>query len=339
MRSIFSEFRWKHIVAFGSILVVLICDRFIAGQLPWWNVAASVPPFSILLLPCCIALLAIKAKRKLIIIGCSLIVMLLLIPRADINFHALRLSDTALGSDQASIQVMNWNTEFWDQSEPPGQMYRFLQESNQDIYILEEYEYLQEKPVWKPYLIDKHQELQAQFPDYHVVTKDQFAIVSKYPVTQQTLSPTKQVLWLTFLIDNKPFHVVSVHLEPQVDLGHSIISREFWNFVNLRHHSRNEGLDEIEDFIRQAGDEPLIVTGDFNTTLLMGSLDPLRDQLEDAVKYSKQLFPTTWETKGYFGWRIDHFLYNKHVEIQSYQAVAQLELSDHKALKVKLRLK
>jgi len=233
---------------------------------------------------------------------------------------------------------MNWNTEFWDQSELPGQMYSFLQKSKQDIYILEEYLYLQETPVWKAYSIDKTQEIQAQFPDYHVVTEDQFAIVSKYPVIRHTLSPTKQALWLTFLIDDKPFHVVGVHLEPQVDLGNSILSREFWNFVNLRHESRNSGLDEIEDFISQAGNDPLIVTGDFNTTLLMGSLDALRDQLKDAASYSNQLFPTTWETKGYFGWRIDHFLYNKQVEIQSYQAVTQLALSDHKALKVQLRL-
>lgn len=337
MRNIFSKRNWREVAVVVLVAVVFICLQFVAGHAAWWNVVSSVPPFSVLFLPVLSALLLIRARRKAFLLICTLLLLIVVIPRADINFDALRLSKAAASGDGASVKVMDWNTEFWNQGEEPSQMYTFLKESRRDLYILEEYLY--NTPDWKPYLIDKRAEIEAAFPGYEVVTEDQFAVISKYPVKRHTLSATKQALLLTLDVGGKELNVVGMHLEPHVDLGNPITTKAFWDYAERRHQSRTIGLEEAQAFIDEVGDKPLFVTGDFNTTLLMGSLDALRSELNDAAKYSGSLFPTTWEVGGHYLWRIDHFLYNPNVKILSYTTSPQPELSDHKALLVNLQIK
>jgi endonuclease/exonuclease/phosphatase (EEP) superfamily protein YafD len=338
MRNISSKFGWRQIAAAALVVMTFVCMQLVAGRAAWWNVVSSVPPLTVLLVPALAALLLIRARRRAFLLVCMLLLLAEVIPRADINFHALRFSKSAAaGSGTDSLKVMDWNTEFWDQTDPPGKLYEFLKASSRDLYILEEYLY--NTPDWKPYLIDKRADIEAAFPGYQVVTADQFVIISKYPVKRHILSKSRQALLLTIGVNGKELNAVSIHLEPHVDLGSSIMSKAFWDYVELRHKSRIGGLKEAEAFIDQAGNKPLFVTGDFNTTLLMGSLDKLRSELRDAAKYSGSLFPTTWEAGGHYLWRIDHFLYNPGLSILSYTASPQPELSDHKALLVDLQIK
>jgi|GEM_PF-3155464 len=339
------KLRWKHYTVLAVVVISFICSWLIAGRLFWWNVVGSVPTVLLLVLPIVVALLAIKEKRKLFYFLSSFILLLGLLPRIDINLHAFSASPET--DDPGAIKIMGWNTELWDQIDENDNIYDFIKQQNQDIYVLQEYEYITED--WEPYLIDRSKELRENFPDYQILTEDQFVVISKYPILDYQLSASKQVLLVHLNVNGQPLSIVNVHLRPHVDLGNGPLSPIFWNYVKERYQIRTQGLDEIQQFVTQETDKSLIVTGDFNTTLLMGGLETLRSELSDAVQHSREIVPTTWESKdfvpsswkenGIFWWRIDHFLYNKKVDVLSYDTRKDTKLSDHKAMLIQLKLK
>ncbi len=325
---------WRHPVAATILVLSLIVELWIIGKYAWWNVAASVPPMLLTLLPLAMLLLAIRARRKWIFVIYSLLMLLLWFPRMDINLAA---PINALNSSEASgLKVLSWNTEFWDESDQID-MYEFLRSEEQDIYILSEYEY---NDNWQPLLIDRYDEIVANFPGYYVTTEYEFVIISKFPVLDYELGASKQVLMARLQVDEQELVIVDVHLRPHVDLGNSMISPVFWDYVYERHERRLQGFEEIKRYVEREHDRPVIVTGDFNTTVLMTDLGEMTGSLHDAARYSDELFPTTWmRPDGRFWWRIDHFLYNDHIKVHSYDTVHDVRVSDHKALVVNLDLK
>lgn len=328
-----SFLNWRHGLAIAILAVSLFLHLWIIGKYAWWNVAGSVPPMLLVILPVLVALLAIRAKRKWIFFVYAILLLFLWFPRMDVNLAAPL---NALKSQEASgVKVLAWNVQFWDQYDEMD-MYEYLREQQQDIYILCEYEY---NDNWQPLLIDRYDEIVANFPDYQVITDYEFVIISKYPVTHYELGDSRQVLMARVQVNDKEMSIVNVHLRPHVDLGNSMLSPIFWDYVYERHALRMRGFEEIQRFVEQEQDRPVIVTGDFNTTVLMANVDELTGSLNDAIKHSTQLFPTSWmRPGGRFWWRIDHFFYNDHVEVNAFRTVHDERLSDHKAMLVDLHL-
>lgn len=327
--------QWRHVVALVLLIVFAVIHWFVAGNAAWWNVPASVPPPLMLLVPVFVALLAVGARRKLYFALYAVLLLALLAPRLDINLHAL--STTARADEASALKVMGWNTYLWDQHDEDADMYAFLKQQEQDIYILQEYEYSED---WVPYLIDRYDDIEANFPDYHIATAHEYVIISKYPIESYELSASKQSMIARLNVDGKPLSIINVHLRPHVDLGHSLVSPEFWRYVRERHELRERGYREIERLVDEQSGGGVVVTGDFNTTVLMGGLDGLRSSLHDAVKASGELLPVTWKrTDGRFMWRIDWFMYNDNVDVLSYETEVDDLLSDHKAMLIKLQLR
>lgn len=325
---------WRHIVALTLLVVAAGIHWFVAGKAAWWNVPGSVPPPMMAVVPIGVALLAVGARRKLYFFLYAILLFALIAPRLDINVQALF---TAKAEETSGIKVMGWNTYLWDQHDEDNDMYAFMKSHNQDIYILQEYEYSEN---WKPYLIDRYDDIATNFPDYNIATIHEYVIISKYPIESYSLSESKQSMVARVLVDGKPLTIINVHLRPHVDLGHSLISPKFWRYVDERHELRQRGYREIERLVAEESGNGVIVTGDFNTTVLMGGLDGLRAVLDDAVTASRELVPVTWKrTDGRYLWRIDQFMHNRHIDVLSYETVIDDRLSDHKAMLVKLQMR
>ncbi|GIQ70367.1 hypothetical protein DUZ99_15525 [Xylanibacillus composti] len=333
-RLAFAFMNWRHGAALTMLALSLILHVWVIGKYAWWNVAGSVPPMLLMLVPVMAAMLAIRAKRKGVFFLYAALLLLIWFPRMDVNLAAP--VNAWKSTDAAGLKVLSWNTEFWDQYDQID-MYAFLRDQDQDIYILSEYEY---NDNWQPLLIDRYDEIVANFPGYHVVTEYEFVIISKYPVMHYELGASKQVMMARVQVEDKELVIVNVHLRPHVDLGNSLISPIFWNYVKERHALRLQGFEEIRRYVEQEQAYPVIVTGDLNTTVLMTDLDEMTGSLNHAIRHSTDLFPTSWARPGgRFWWRIDHFFYNDHVEVHTYDMIHDVRLSDHKAMVVNLELK
>ncbi|NBI28192.1 endonuclease/exonuclease/phosphatase family protein [Chengkuizengella marina] len=327
------KLNWKHYISILLIITALIFEWFIIGKIYWWNVAASVPSIFLFVLPIIILILSIKEKKKLFFIFSSIILLFIIIPKTDINPYALQVQKDV---DDTAIKVMGWNTDLWDMRDEYDGLYEFLVSMDQDIYILQEYEY---SDNWVPYFIDRFDEIKSHFPDYEILTSNQYVIISKYPIIDHELSETTQVLMAKLDIEGQETTVIDVHIRPHVDLGNSIFTSIFWDYAKVRHILRTKGFREIEDYMAQAEGNPIIVTGDFNTTKFMGGLENISGQLEDTIKYYDKFLTNTWERDGRFLWRIDYFFVNDEIEVLSYDTVTNTKLSDHRAMFVILRLK
>jgi hypothetical protein len=79
---------------------------------------------------------------------------------------------------------------------------------------------------------------------------------------------------------------------------------------------------------------PQYISGDFNTTTSMGSMNGLLRRYQDSFRVARSLVPRTWGIAPLLLWRIDYNLLSPGLVPLSHETIWRQEESDHALLKV-----
>ncbi|MFV2084569.1 endonuclease/exonuclease/phosphatase family protein [Micromonospora sp. LOL_021] len=354
---------WLLIVVAALWLGYNVVRRVTTGRWHWSILLDAVPPVFLVAVP--LLLLGLSAAacgpRRRWAAALALAGLLPGIDQTGVNLHALRPGDRPVPA--SAVHVVSWNTNYWGMSnDDPQAQLRFLKRLDADVYLL------QEHVIWVPgtgevgyHPIRDDARLQAEFPGYHIVRRSELVTISRFPVVATPLfgpaaqlppdAPFNQVfsrdkvLRTDLLVGDSTVSVYNVHvtvptaidlsiLRPQVDPD-AYFRRKFdWRQAEV------QGL--VDDL--QANPNPSIISGDFNATSSMGTLDPLRAVAEDATTASRHLLPMSWRFNAPMTfqwdnplaglplpfWRIDWTFTAGPVTVHRYELASAEYLSDHR---------
>ncbi|WBB99854.1 MULTISPECIES: endonuclease/exonuclease/phosphatase family protein [unclassified Solwaraspora] len=354
---------WLLIAAAVLWLGYNVVRRAATGRWHWSILLDAVPPVFLIAVP--LLLLGLSAAacgpRRRWAAALALAGLLPGIDQTGVNLHALRPGDRPVPA--SAVHVVSWNTNYWGMSnEDPQAQLRFLKRLDADVYLL------QEHVIWVPgtgevgyHPIRDDARLQAEFPGYHIVHRSELVTISRFPVVATPvfgpatqLSPDApfnqvfsrdKVLRTDLRVGDSTVSVYNVHvtvptaidlsiLRPQVDPD-AYFRRKFdWRQAEV------QGL--VDDL--QANPNPSIISGDFNATSSMGTLDPLRAVAEDATTASRHLLPMSWRFNAPMTfqwdsplaglplpfWRIDWTFTAGPVRVHRYELASAEYLSDHR---------
>lgn len=214
-----------------------------------------------------------------------------------------------------TIRILTANVEFHNR-DVPG-MHEFIVDHSVDMVMMQEVKGGDKSPAAK---------LQREFPDWHLVTVGELAILSRWKLTDVESAPLRSipgryVLAATTGVDH-PFRILTTH----------------WSVPQI-----SDGLDGLESTIKAQTIDyedtvsildrqklPLVIGGDFNNPPRQALSRKMSDRLEDAFS-SRGLGP---------GWtfpsdrslvRIDHLFSSKTVH-PIHAEVGPSFGSDHRSL-------
>lgn len=340
-------------------LAFVVLHRLLSGRVWWWGLVELVPPLLFLVVP--LGLLALvplarRARRALAAVAVAAGVL-------GAGLSGLNPATLWHRVDPAppdAITVFSWNTWYWDQradvgSTGPGPggtpaedvaaFHRYLREQDADVYLLQEYLYLDEHR--EPVPVEGLAALREAFPGYHVaaagelVTLSRFPIVRRQPVDLRPWLSSEELALVTAEPELVAFHTVKA-LRTDVLVGDRVVS--FYNThihapvepvlerltpsrLSRAHTLRTAGLRALAADL-DTNPYPAFVSGDFNTTPAMGALGALPDRLVDATPVLDALYPTSWERRLPW-WRIDWVFTTPEVAVHRYRMVSPGLWSDH----------
>lgn len=306
--------------------IFLLTHTLLSTRLWLWNLTSFIPPVFFLIINLILLLKNLILQNKL-----GLIIAIILIPltlaNTDINMGVLKKHKTSKTNNQ--LTVFNWNTQFWE-SENLDEFYKFLQDQEADIYLLQEH-YFEEAE--NDYYLSDEEELANYFSEYNISIKNEFITMSKYPIQYSYGDKDKTYLRTDLDINGQTITFFNVHMPLQ--LYYPLVSQPivFMKNVRYRFFLRSEKFDILEREIA-ACQNLYYIGGDFNTTKSMHNMDHLLSQTTDSYSVTNTLFPTTWEAFGLKLWRIDYNLASEGITIVSHENVNPKSFSDHSAQKV-----
>jgi hypothetical protein len=177
--------RRRRVAARLTVAAALAWTAFVAANAlltgSWWAWAlvGMVPPLAFLVVPLALAgaLAALRSRCLVAWIGMALS-LLAGLGQSGVVWPQLHAAAPSSGA----IRVVTWNTEYWDQGEPSGALYRYLARRRADVYVLQEYGFWNGREI-RP--IDRVQRLQAWFPGYRVVNTGEVLTLSRFPVSRR----------------------------------------------------------------------------------------------------------------------------------------------------------
>ena len=350
---------WALLGAAGSWLVFVAAHRLLSGRVWWWNLPDLAPPLAFLAVPVLLfALLSlVRPARKA---GAALVLAALVLgwPCAGVNLATLWHRPTP--APPGAITVFSWNTWYWDElvrtgpgGEPirdPDRFYQYLKAQAADVYLLQEYLYIDRRD-WYPLPVNDLDRIRQEFPGFHVAVSGELVTLSRFPVVLERpvdLRPSLDRQWpdLPPAGSQMPdYHTVKT-LRTDVLVSDRVVS-----FYNAHLHVPITGLpardgDTAWDGLARhdmraanyraltadvAGNpHPILLAGDLNTTPAMRLLRTLPDRLVDASPALDSLYPTSWAGFGLPLWRIDWLFTTPDVDVHRYQMVPQGDESDHR---------
>lgn len=341
------ERRWCRLTRALVLLAVLVaggCWLLHLGLLTaWWVVPLTLaPPFLLPLLALMplVALLAVRLWRPVPASAVALVAGLLLVsavPALSRSGLVLTAAPTALTAPP--IRVLVWNTEYWDQDEPPGALQDRLAAFDADVYLLQEYLHWSSGPVE----INRMTQLRRQFPAMAIERHGELVTISRYPVAAKSVpgNPAPggtgwpasyeqdKALRTDVRIGSQVLSLYNVHVTVPVDLASAPWTAPFYETVRERHASRTGELDALRrDLARNPN--PVLVGGDFNTSPAMADLTAsLGAGLRDAAASGSDVYPATWPADRPPLWRLDWALHSKAVQVSTFETPATSGLSDH----------
>jgi hypothetical protein len=119
---------------------------------------------------------------------------------------------------------------------------------------------------------------------------------------------------------------ILLHIEPV-----SPLKKYFYKAISTRFKDRQLAFNNLKEDIATT-DTDYIIAGDFNSTKAMGVMDEFLATHIDAVNYSRDLIPLTFEFSGLRFWRFDYVMVpkkSKNIIIQSLRNLYHENLSDH----------
>jgi endonuclease/exonuclease/phosphatase (EEP) superfamily protein YafD len=119
-----------------------------------------------------------------------------------------------------------------------------------------------------------------------------------------------------------------VHVPAQYVAGDRPLSAGFYSRLRHRHASREAQLRGLQSDV-DANRNPVLVTGDFNSTLAMRDLRRLSRRLANANHAARRLYPSSWPARGAALWQLD-WTFTSGVEVHRYDLLDPRGMSDHR---------
>ncbi|MEU4831357.1 endonuclease/exonuclease/phosphatase family protein [Streptosporangium sp. NPDC023615] len=332
--------------AAAAWLLFVVLHHLLSGRFWLWLLPDLVPPLVYLAVP------------LLLLAGTPLA------GRARRWYAALTVASLVLGAGQSglnpggavrgdrpvpagALRVLSWNTEYWHQHDDPGRFYAFLRSHDADVYALQEY------LNWTgdtPLRVDDLARLRREFPGYHLAVDGELVTLSRFPVTAtarvgpaRALGPAApwratfdlaKVLRTDLRIGASVLSVYNVHIPTQYMLDENPLTPEFHVALRARDAARGAQFRGLRADL-DANRNPVVVTGDFNTTYAMGDLRKLPERLAGANGASSRLLPASWPAGGPALWQLD-WTFTSQVTVHRYGLLDPRGMSDHRAQSVLL---
>lgn len=309
-------------VAFG-IANLLLRDRWgtwlVVGMMPWaaWLLIAAV-----LLVFLWWRTGHTRLTAAVTLVAAAVTVWSSATPLTRANLAAPSASD---------IRVVQWNTEFWDLTEPPGALGRRLQSMDADVYVLQEHG----KPSQDGGItgLTNEEKVRAWFPGFHVAAHHDLLTISRYPIVAELHGEHGGALVTTVDTPTGPLRVVNVHTVAPYDLSRPPWTGSFWSSVWDRAGTQDRQLDWAA---RQANDRtaPTLVAGDLNATSGMRDINGRFGRLRDV---STSPWHGTWGIRDVLAWRIDWQLATPTVCVSDFRILPMNPSSDHTPTQMTIR--
>jgi endonuclease/exonuclease/phosphatase family metal-dependent hydrolase len=329
-------------VWFGYVVVQLV----LSGR--WWFMVVPdlAPPLVFVAVPVMLAGLAIlvrRWRRQVLILACG--ALLVGVPRAGLDPGALTAGPGT--PPPGAIRIVSWNAEYWDQGDDPARFYAYLKSFRADVYLLQEYLYDGDVPRQ----VDDLAALHREFPGYTVVTAGELVTLSRLPVARVThvdatpwLPPSTRSYtpgWDTFpefwnvktlrtdiVAGGRTLSLYNTHVPVQLDADASPLSAEFYRQIRQRAVLRDASWRALTRDVAGNG-QPLLISGDLNTTAAMGDLRRLAAVATELLPTGGSPYPVSWPAGGPSLWRLDHVFVHAGIKGDSYRLRSAEGLSDH----------
>lgn len=366
--------RWGTRLLVGACLawlVFVLAHRVLSGRVFWWGPFDLAPPLVFVAVP--VVLLALvplarRARRWLVAVPA----LALLAGASFSGLNPATLWHTPPPAPADALDVVTWNTEYWDQDLQPGQerdtedFYRFLRERDADVYLLHEYAHVDFTPAdifAQVQPIDHMQRLRAEFPDYDIVVEGRNITLSRYPVVgsdwldsaphlppdlrdvpapmrEYPLFYQSQAMRTDIRVDGATVSFYNAHLfQPPIRMlvmqsepGSTIVDDDRFN-----HEMRRASFEALRQDVAD-NPHPVVLGGDLNTSPAMGMRRMLPDGLQDHTRVLSSLYPRSWPVGNPQLWRIDWLLTTPDVTVHRYQMTDPDGLSDHRLQQAVLSL-
>ncbi|MGC4788145.1 endonuclease/exonuclease/phosphatase family protein [Micromonospora sp. DT178] len=354
---------WVVVAAGALFLAFTVTRRAATGRWHWSILLDSAPPVLLVLTPLLLAAAAAAACGRRRHWAVALAVAGLLPGVDQLGVYPAALLRDTRPVPAGAVHLFTWNTNYWGMSnKDPEAQFAFLRRQNADVYLL------QEHVVWVPgsaeagyFPVGDDDKLRAEFPGYHIARRSELVTISRFPIVAQPLfgpaarqpagTPFAEVfardkvLRTDLRIGERTISVYNVHvtvptaidldfLHPQVDLDEYYRRKFTW---------RQEEVAAVTEDVRR-NPYPSIVSGDFNATSAMGTLDGLRAVTRDASDEGTQVLPLSWRFDAPMNfswdsplaglplpfWRIDWTFVRGAVDVHRYRLVSAERLSDHR---------
>ncbi|MBP2708416.1 endonuclease/exonuclease/phosphatase family protein [Microbispora sp. RL4-1S] len=320
----------------------VVLHRLLSGRFWLWLVPDMVPPLVYLVVPLLLLAAAPAAGRgsRRWCAGLAVVSLALGAGQSGLDPAAL-WNGGGPPAPPGAIRLVSWNTEYWDQGDDPDRFYALLKAQHADVYLLQEYLH------WVndgPRQVDDLARLRREFPGYEITTAGELVTLSRLPVVSTaTVGPARalgpaapwrpvfdlaKVLRTDLRVGGSTLSLYNVHIPTQYVLGENPLSSRFYDTLRARAAARDEQFRGLEADI--AGNrDPLLVAGDFNSTVAMGEMRPLFDRLSVADDASRSLLPASWPAGGPALWKLDWTL-TSAATVHGYRLLDPGGMSDHR---------
>lgn len=238
-------------------------------------------------------------------------------------------TDAIAGSgDDFDFQVTTFNTEYWHSSE--RELLDQVRYRDMDVVLLQEH---LEQRGEEYFPMDRIAQLRAVLDAGFVDHNGEVVTISKWPIIASKRFSNGEALRSDLrLADGRVISVYNIHLP--VHLHFKLLSRP-WAFVQ----DAAAVADRREQLLREITSDiasnlhPIVVGGDFNTSLAMNGTRWFREHLIDtyATRHCDGR-RATWTLAGVLNWRIDYVFVSHHFKPDSYCIKPQPTISDHSAV-------
>ncbi|WDZ83531.1 endonuclease/exonuclease/phosphatase family protein [Micromonospora cathayae] len=342
----------------GVWLAYVVAHTVLSGRAWWWNLPDLVPPLVFVAVPVLLLPLVTLARPRRRV-AAALLVGALAVGWSSAGVNAATLWHRPDPAPADAVRVFSWNTWYWDQlvatgpaGEPirdPDRFYRFLHAQAADVYLLQEYLYI-EAEDWDPIRIDDLDRLRREFPGFHVAVSGELVTLSRYPIvgerpldlrphldrawsdlppaesalpayhTVKTLRTDLAVAGRVLSVYNAHLYVPTVGLPTRApDTAHDALARHDLRRANVRAIAADVA----------GNPNPVLLAGDLNTSPAMRLIRTLPDRLVDASGALDSPYPVSWARYGLPLWRLDWVFTSPDVAVHRYRMVPPDGISDH----------
>ncbi len=241
-------------------------------------------------------------------------------------------SDADVRGDNEII-ITSFNTEYWHESE--AGLLAAIADFGGDIVLLQEH---LQKTATGYTSLDRVAELGAEAKGFYIDAHGEVVTLSKWPIVKRKEFGAGTGLRSDVEFeDGSVMSVYNIHLP--VHLHPELISTpsKFFRDAKFVADKRNALLKDLISDISN-NKLPVVIGGDFNTSIAMNSNLWFRKNLVDAYaarQCSRQY--GTWDLLPFVSWRIDYLYLSDSLRPSSYCSRKIADISDHRAISVRLQ--